>query len=584
MIDFSLLGVLRASSAYSALSRLFTGGIVMPGVRLLLLFGLAGSVLTSPVLAQSAPADLVLLNGKIVTVDPRFCIAEAVAVAGNRIVAVGKSSDLRPLAAPSARIVDLAGKTVIPGLIDEHAHYARAAQLWSREARLDGVRSRQVAIERLQERARDLPTGAWVLVLGGWSESQFADNPAPFTRDELDRAVPDHPVYAQVNYSHAYANSAALKAAAVDEETTDPKGGKLGRDPGGRLTGALDGPAAYLLVYRKIPALPPAEVPASARGLIADLGRVGVTAVLDAGGFNFSQSFYEPFRALRREGALGIRMFNVVWGDVHTADEVTRWLPEIAKIPVFRGDAMIDTIGYGETIFVPLHDSSNAFEVHPSAEAMAQWRRVAGAVAEAGLHAHIHAQIHGSIAAFLDAIEDIDKTVRPIRPLRWTFVHADQLDARDVVRMRALGMMVSINSRPTVIFDDLVAAQRDKAYDMPPLKLIRDSGLVWGIGTDATVVAPINPFYTLWWLSTGKTMDGRLATHDPVSREEALIAHTRSNAFFLFREAELGSIEPGKLADMVVLDRGYLTVPVDEIRDIAPVMTVMDGRVVYEAR
>jgi predicted amidohydrolase YtcJ len=569
-------------------SSFFAGEIAMPGLnimgRAVLLLGLAGSVLASPAPAQTPPADLVLLNGKIVTVDPRFSIAEAVAVAGNRVIAVGKSSALHTLAAPGARVVDLGGRTVIPGLIDQHAHYARAAQLWSREARLDGVRSRRAAIERLQEKARALPAGAWVLVLGGWSESQFADDPAPFTRDELDRAVPDHPVYAQVNYSRAYANSAALKAAGVDEETADPKGGKLGRDPGGKLTGALNGPAAYLLVYRKIPPLLPADVSASARALIADLGRVGVTAVLDAGGFNFSQSFYEPFRALRREGALGIRMFNVVWGDVHTADEVTRWLPEIAKIPVFRGDAMIDTIGYGETIFVPLHDSPNAFEVHPSAEAMAQWRRVAGAVAEAGLHAHIHAQIHGSIAAFLDAIEDIDKTVRPIGPLRWTLVHADQLDARDVARMHALGMMVSINSRPTVIFDDLVAAQHDKAYDMPPLKLISDSGLVWGIGTDATVVAPINPFYTLWWLSTGKTMDGRLATHDPVSREAALIAHTRSNAYFLFREAELGSLEPGKLADMVVLDRDYLTVPVDEIRDIAPVMTVMDGRVVYEAR
>ncbi len=145
-------------------------------------------------------------------------------------------------------------------------------------------------------------------------------------------------------------------------------------------------------------------------------------------------------------------------------------------------------------------------------------------------------------------------------------------------------MMVSINSRPTVTFDDLVAAQRDKAYEMPPLKLIRDSGLIWGIGTDATVVAPINPFYTLRWLSTGKTMNGRVATLDPVSREAALIAHTRSNAHFLFREAELGSLEPGKLADLVVLDRDYLTVPVDEIRDITPVMTVLDGRVVYEAR
>jgi predicted amidohydrolase YtcJ len=530
--------------------------------------------------AQAPAADLLLVNGKIVTVDQRFSIAEAVAIAGNRILAVGGSAAIRALA-PGAPAIDLAGRTVTPGLIDQHGHYARAVQSWSREARLDGVLSRQAAVAALRAKAATIAPGDWVLVLGGWSESQFADDSSGFTRDELDRAVPDHPVYLQVNYTHAYANSLALKAAGLDEETPDPKGGALRRDASGGLTGRLDGPGAYGLVYRKIPPLAPTQVMASARALVGDLNRVGVTAINDAGGFNFAPRFYEPFHALRREGALSVRVFNVVWGDVHTPDEVTRWLPEIAKIPVFRGDAMMDTIGYGETIYVPLHDSPNAFETHPSSAAMAQWRRVAAAVAAAGLHAHIHAQIHGSITAFLDAIEEIDRTVRPIRPLRWTLVHADQVDAADIARLRRLGMALSINSRPTVIFDDLLAAQHERAFDMPPLKLIRDSGLIWGIGTDATVVAPINPFYTLWWLTTGKTMSGRVATHDPVSREEALIAHTRSNAYLVFREAELGSIEPGKLADLVVLDRDYLTVPVDEIRDIRPVMTMVDGRIVY---
>jgi predicted amidohydrolase YtcJ len=541
---------------------------------------------TSPTLAQApAPvADLLLLNGKVVTVDPLFSITQAVAIRGDKIVAVGTTEQIRAMAAPGARVIDLERRTVIPGLIDNHGHYARAAQTWTREARLDGVLSRNDALERLRARARSVKPDDWVLVLGGWSEGQFLDDPRGFTRDELDRLIPDHPVYLQVNYSHAYANSLALQAAGFDDQSEDPKNGKLGRDAQGKLTGRLDGAGAYLPVFRKIPPLPPEQAITGVTALLSDLNRVGITTIGDVGGYNFSPNFYAPFDALRRQDELTVRVYNTVWGDVHTPAEVTAWLPEIAKIKPFRSDDWRDTVGYGETMYVPLHESTVDSKKAPDATDMDQFKRVASAVAEAGLYAHIHVHFHDRISAFLEVIEGINKNVRALRPLRWTIVHAEGLSADDLRHMKALGMMASINNWPTVGYEDQQAAYGNRIYTAPPLKLIRESGIHWGIGTDATVVAPINPFLGLWWLVTGKSLSGNVATVDMPSREEALIAWTRANAWFFFRENEIGSLEPGKLADLVVLDRDYLTVPVDEIRDIRPAMTIVGGKIVYTAR
>jgi predicted amidohydrolase YtcJ len=534
--------------------------------------------------ARAQTADLLLLNGKVVTVDPLFSVTQAVAIRGDKIVAVGGNEQIRAMAASGARVIDLERRTVIPGLIDNHGHYARAAQTWTREARLDGVLSRNDAQERLRARARTVKPADWVLVLGGWSEGQFLDDPRGFTRDELDRLVPDHPVYLQVNYSHAYANSLALQAAGFDDQSEDPKNGKLGRDAQGKLTGRLDGAGAYLPVFRKIPPLPPEQAITGVTALLSDLNRVGITTIGDVGGYNFSPNFYAPFDALRRQDELTVRVYNTVWGDVHTPAEVTAWLSEIAKIKPFRGDDWRDTVGYGETIYVPLHESTVDSKKAPDAVDMEQFKRVASAIAEAGLYAHIHAHFHDRISAFLDVIEDINKNVRALRPLRWTIVHAEGLTADDLRRMKALGMMASINNWPTVGYEDQQAAYGNRIYTAPPLKLIRESGIHWGIGTDATVVAPINPFLGLWWLVTGKSLSGQVATVDMPSREEALIAWTRANAWFFFRENEIGSLEPGKFADLVVLDRDYLTVPVDEIRDIRPAMTIVGGKIVYTAR
>jgi predicted amidohydrolase YtcJ len=179
-------------------------------------------------------------------------------------------------------------------------------------------------------------------------------------------------------------------------------------------------------------------------------------------------------------------------------------------------------------------------------------------------------------------MEAIDK-VTPLKGLRWTFSHVDQLEPQDIDRLRHLGIDVQLHSRPSiqgVLFHNVYG---DKAYDMPPLRMVQDSGIRWGLGSDATAVTPSSPFYTLGWAVTGKMIGGKKVLRQTITREEALIAHTRNNAHFLFQEANLGSLQPGKYADLLVLDRDYLTVSEDAIQHIRPLMTMVGGKIIYEA-
>jgi hypothetical protein len=211
---------------------------------------------------------------------------------------------------------------------------------------------------------------------------------------------------------------------------------------------------------------------------------------------------------------------------------------------------------------------------------MAQWRRIAQAVADQGMALCVHAQLRGSIEAFLTEIEAIDK-VRPLKGLRWSFAHADQLEAKDLDRLRRLGMAVQIHSRPTIQGGLMRKVHGERTFAMPPMRLVQESGLPWGLGSDATAVTPTNPFYTLWFAVSGKMLGDGVVNRETVTREQALIAHTRNNAYFMFQEANLGSLAPGKYADLVVLDRDYFAVPVDEIAQIKPAMTMVGGRFVY---
>ena len=533
--------------------------------------------------AQQPAPDLIFTNGKIVTVDDRFNVAQAVAVTGGRIVAVGKNQDIAKLAGPTTRKIDLRGKAVIPGLIDNHAHFIRTAEYWDREVRWDGVTSRKQAVEMLRAKARAAKPGEWVLVLGGWSLDQFRDSHQEFTKDELDGIAPANPVLVQLIYFRVYSNSAALKALDIDDKTPDPRGGKIGRDASGKPTGIVDGAGGVAFVTGKLPEPEQEQWLANARKMVADLNRMGLTAWLDAGGRGMRAQHYEPFRYLAERGELDIRAFWLTIRQPGNPEQVDKVVAEIPTLTPFQGNDYFDNVGYGESLYNPVTDNLLDAEANPKPEDLAQMRRVATALAERGLFLNAHATLHGSIDAFLTEFEAINK-VNPIKGLRWTFSHLDQVDEAQIERMRKLGMYAQIHSRPTIQGVLMRKVHGDKAIDMPPFRLVQDSGIPWGLGTDATVVTGSNPFFTLALAVTGKMIGGNEVVRQTVTREQALIAHTRANAYFVFREADLGSIQKGKYADMLVLDRDYLTVPADAIKDLKPLMTVVGGKIVYDAK
>lgn len=525
------------------------------------------------VVGQQGNADLILSNGKIVTVDGRFSIAQAIAIRGGRFIAVGTNQEIQRLAGANTRRIDLGGKSVLPGLIDHHAHLMRAAETWAIEARLDDVDSRKQALEIVRAKAQALGAGQWVFNLGGWSYDQFADNHTPLTRAELDQAAPNNPVYLQFSRCCAFMNSKGIEAMGL-ASMTEPW---IERDAAGKPTGRINDPG-LAQVARKIPPPPKETFPTNALALVRDLNKAGLTT---AGISGCPQEATEFYRGLADKGELTFRFMCMVGVPPSTTLEAAqRAAPQIAAIKLYRGDNWIDNVMIGETLGL----SDNMMQPHTAytADQMAVWRALAMEVAKAGLPLHQHATISETFGAFLDQIESIDK-VRPIKNLRWSFAHMDQVSANDLDRMKKLGMYAGVRAIPPVMGGAFTRAHGEKVKDMPPLRLIQDSGILWGFHTDTTEVNQYKPFTTLWFAVTGKMIGGAVVNRQPVTREEALIAHTRNNAFFLFHEDDLGSIAPGKLADVVVTDRDYLTVPADQIKDIKPVITIVGGKIAYDA-
>lgn len=528
-----------------------------------------------------AAADTILVNGKIVTVDDRFTIAQAIAIKDGRIVAVGKTADITKLADGSTKKIDLKGKTVIPGLIDNHSHWIRAAE--HDELRLDGVTSRKQALKMLADRVRAARPGEWIVTLGGWAEEQFNDDPRGFPLEELDRIAPNNPVVLQAVYIHSYLNTAALKAGKIDETTPDPRNGKIEKDASGKLTGVIRGAGGVAFVAAKVPHFEQAEWLANTRKLVTELNSLGVTAWLDAGGRGMGAKHYEPYKYLVEHNELNARAFYTTIRQPTTPEQVDKVIAEIQQQKPFQGNDYFDNIGWGESTYAPLTTQLLRPSGNKKPEDLAQFRRIALALAERGMYSNSHVEMVDVIEVFLNEYEELNK-IKPIKGLRWSYSHLDQVTMAQLERMKRLGMTAQIHSRPLIQGALMHKSHGDLAWDMPPFRRVQDSGIVWGLGSDATAVTTSNPFYTLGFAVTGKMVGGKKVNRQSISREEALIAHTRSNAYILFQESNLGSLQSGKYADLLVLDRDYLKVPADQIKDIKPVITMVGGKIVYEAK
>ncbi len=556
-------------------------------VRRRTLLGMAAAVAAvglaaggSAVAQKSGGPDIVLVNGRIATVDDQFRFVQALAITGERITAAGSNGDIRRLAAPATRIIDLEGRTVIPGLIDNHSHWIRAAE--HNELRFDGITSRRQALKLLADRVRATPPGEWIAVLGGWSEEQFLDEARGFPTAEIDAIAPNHPVVLQSVYNHSYLNTAALRAAKIDESTPNPPNGMIEKDAGGRLTGVVRGAGGVAFVAAKIPLKDRDAWLENTRRLVADLNSMGITAWMDAGGRGMSARHYEPYAELLRRGELNVRVYWTTIRQPATPEQVDKVVAEIPSIRPFQGNDMMNHVGFGESLYGPATTQLLRKTGNPQPAAIAQAMRIVRALAERGIYLNAHVEMEDSINAFLDGYEKIAQDF-PIRGLRWSYSHLDQVTNAQLDRMKRLGMTAQIHTRPLIQGVLMHRVHGERAWEMPPFRRLQDSGILWGLGSDATAVTTSNPFYSLGFAVTGKMVGGHHVNRSTVTREEALIAHTRSNAFIVFQESNLGSLTPGRYADLLVLDRDYFRVPADQIKDIRPLITMVNGRIVHDA-
>src|ERR1700688_3802136 len=441
-------------------------------------------------------------------------------------------------------------------------HLLRGGTTWQYEVRLDGVPTRKRALELLSARAKAVGPGEWVYTMGGFAREQFADDPKPFTREELDKAFPNNPVALQESYYRMSVNSKAAQIMGIDDKST----GDVGQGGIGRIAA-------------KLPTVGKDQIEASSLGMIKDMNRWGLTAFGVPG---CDRDLVAMYRKWQQQDQLNVRVFCIDGVGGGTPEAVDKALPQIAQIKLFQGDNYIDNIFFGEGVYGPLSDPMFLIKSDPKPDQLVQWRRLATAVAQAGLPLHVHTELHDTIDAFLDQIEAINKE-HPIKNLRWALAHMNQVNEAQLERMKKLGMYLALNPWAVINGGIMHNVYGDDAYDLPDLATIQNSGIMWGFGTDGTRANQIPPFNTLYFAVTGKMVGGTKVVRQTISREDALIAHTRNNAFFVFQEDNLGAIQPGKLADLLVLDRDYLTIPAEQIKDIKPVITMVGGRIVYDA-
>jgi predicted amidohydrolase YtcJ len=536
--------------------------------------------------AAAPSADLILMNGKIITLNRQSSIAQAVAIQQGKIVAVGTNSDLQPYAGHATRVVDLHGRTVIPGLIDSHIHALRQGLTYDYELHWQTVTSLAQGLQMIRARAARTPPGTWIVVAGGWHESQFAENREP-KPEEVEALSTDHPIWVQHMYDHAIMNKVAIKTLGLTAETQDPFLGKVLKDPSGQPTGVVTGFGGVNTYYLKIPRPALDGQIASTRDWFRELNRLGLTGVGDvAGAGMFWPENYQAVTALHDRGELTLR--------VHWYLQPNRPGSELEVIKRFvttvrpgSGDDWLRPIGVGEQILASSFDGDAFAPLPPefSQKALDDWRTAVRMIIESGWRFQVHATRNHSAEQLLPAIEEINREI-PVTNRRISFAHMEDVTSEMIRRIKALGGGITVQDR-FIYSGDEVAHNwpEDVVRKAPPVKTMLAMGLPVGGGTDATRVAPYNPFWSLWWLVTGKTVAGHAirGPQENLSRLQALRVYALGSAWFNMNEDKVGSIEPGKYADLAVLSADYLTVPVDKIKDLVSVLTIVNGKPVYAA-
>lgn len=536
-------------------------------------------------------ADLLLVNGKICTMDSDDSIVEAVAIKGNRIVATGSSVAVKKMARKGAKIIDLNGKTVLPGIIDSHTHPHNAAmnflEINCRDTEIKRIKDLQIAVSK---KAKALGPGKWVRA-NGYNDSKLAER-RQITRRELDEAAPDNPVCIVSDTGHqAVVNSKALEITHIKKETPDPAGGQIDRDKKGEATGLLYETASKL-VSDKIPEYTVEQVKEGLRQLWDQFSEWGITSTHDASGQMLGIRGYQELLA---EGVRKVRVSLMVslrpW---RAGSEDMLYSLKSLGIASNFGDEWLrvmslkimgDGSGAGGTagVFTPQHRGPQGLGLMTTSPE--DMERIVLDAHNSGLRVSIHSIGDKGIDIALDCIEKAQKA-KPIKDIRHRIEHNSCCTPKQLKRIKKLGVVPSSSIGYMYGLGDQYAENfgSERSRWLHPHKTMQEMGIVAGGNSDCPVTF-YGPFYQIYAAVTRKTSSGQVVgPEEAISVMDAIRVYTLNGAYLAKEENIKGSIEPGKLADMIVIDRDVLSIPVDEIKTITVLTTIVDGQIVYQGQ
>ena len=529
--------------------------------------------------AAAETADMVLFNGKILTVDQDFSVQQALAIGHGEVLATGPSAAMKKLAGEKTKLIDLGGRTVIPGLTDGHIHGIRAALTFGTEVHWIGVPTLKRALEKVRRAAESQNPGSWVVVAGGWTEEQFEEKRRP-TAIEVAEVAPDNPVYIQHLYDWLLLTPKAMAALGIREDADVTPGGKLERDGDNRPTGVVNGNGNTLgKIFDKLPKPTLEQQVDGSRAFFREMNGLGITGIVDGGGVSMYPANYQAVFKLWRDKQLTVRVAYHLCAP-KPGNELADLQNLTQLLPQGFGDSMLHFNGPGEIlIWADWTDG----DITPDGKAklleLLRW------AASKGYTIQLHWNPDRTVHELLDVVEEIAKDY-PVRDLRWTVLHLYNASEDNLKRMKSLGLIWGVQDG---LYFGGEKLQRevgvDQARRLPPLATALRLGLTVAGGTDAHRVSSFNPFVALQWYLDGTTIGGVQTRGDAEapSRRQALELYTRNSAFMANEDDKRGTLEPGKFADLAVLSSDYLTAPVKEIGRIRSLLTMVGGHVVYAA-
>ncbi|HXE95911.1 MAG TPA: amidohydrolase [Dongiaceae bacterium] len=534
-------------------------------------------------------ADMIIHNGRIATMEEERPFVTAVAIAAGRFIAAGSEPEIMAYKGSATKVIDANGRTVVPGLNDSHIHVIRGGLNFNMELRWDGVPSLAIALEMLREQARRTPPPQWVRVVGGWTEFQFAEKRMP-TLEEINLVAPDTPVFILHLYDRALVNGAALRVLGYTRETPDPPGGEIRRDKGGNPTGLLIAKPNAMILYASLamgPKLSREDQVNSTRLFMRELNRLGLTSAIDAGGgFQNYPDDYRVIGELASRGELTLRIAYNLFTQ-HPKEELEDFSSWVRMTSPGAGDDFYRLNGAGEMLVFSAADFEDFLEPRPDLPAVMEGEltQVIRLLVENRWPFRLHATYDESISRFLDIFEAVDREV-PFAGLRWFFDHAETITPRSLERVKRLGGGIAIQDRMAFQGEYFLERYGKEAAGLaPPVGRMLELGIPVGAGTDATRVASYNPWLSLYWLVTGRTVGG-IQLYDEgnrLDRDTALRLYTGGSAWFSGDAGRKGAIAVGQLADLALLSLDYFTVPEEEIKNIESLLTVVGGTVVHAA-